>query len=173
MIARGRSRPGPGLDAQALQITRAISDVSSWVQRLVQRFEGLAVIAEVNLHAADVDVGPASRLQLADLAQRILLGGQEEAVSARSDGPGPSLAVATLGQPAARLRKGDRVHQSRWNALRPLRLVGECATEVGGIGQGGQSWPQHGGADHEWPHHASHACSKRRVGHAAIMARIG
>ena len=125
VIARGRARPRAGLLAQLLQELRRVGDVARRLERLGQRGEGVTVVAEVDLHAADVDVGAALGAQFLHLAQGLGLGRQEEAVRARGHRPGPRPGGTLVGMPAPGFGERQRLHQAGRDALLALRLAGE------------------------------------------------
>ena len=95
------------------------------------------MIAEVDLHAANVDVRAAARLQLPDLVQRLPFGRQVVGRRARGHGPGPGLGAAVFGQPAARFRERDGAHEALRNSFGAFGLVGDRAADVGQAGGDG------------------------------------
>src|SRR5690606_38243232 len=92
---------------------------------------GVPVVAEIDLHAADVDVGPPRPLQFEHLAQGLLLGFEVEALRTRGDGPGPRLRGTLLGEPAPGFGERHRLDQTGRNALGALRLAGERGAQAG------------------------------------------
>ena len=173
VVECGRARPRPGVLAQTLQEPRSIGDVAGRVERLVQGCEGVGVIAEIDLHAADINVRAAARLQLPNLVQRLTFGLQVVGRRARGHGPWPSLGAPVLGQPAARLRERDGPHQPLGNALGALGLIGDRPADVGQAGADGPGWQQ-ARCDVEGQHRQG---SPERYGeplrHPAIIATTG
>ena len=122
---RWRPRPGLGLLAQLPQNLRAVRDIDGGLEHLGHRVEGVAVVAEVDLHAANVDVRAALAAQLLHLAQRLRLRRKVEAVGARRDRPGPGSRGALVGQPAPEFGERHHLDQAGREYLGALRPAGQ------------------------------------------------
>ncbi len=127
MVVGRRNRPVPGHVEKVAQEGGAVSRVGRRIERSVQAREGMRVVHQVHLQAADVDRLHALGLQVLDGRDRIGLGGEELAGAAHVDGPRPRPRPAGGIGPAA-FDDADRRQQAGRDVLRPLRRPDRVVT---------------------------------------------
>jgi hypothetical protein len=108
VVALDSPVPGAGLLLQPLQIACTIGDIPPGLECLVQAGEGVGVVHQVDLHAADVDVALARGPQSLDMCNSFALGGEVATVARIVDGPRPSRGTALVTIVAARFGDRDR-----------------------------------------------------------------
>lgn len=102
--------PVTGGGVELVQEARSIGGVRRRVECLLQRGEGVRVMVQVDLHAADVDRADPLGLKGANGSQGRVLGGEVMAGALGVDGPGPGGDVAAaIG--AAAFDAGDGGHE--------------------------------------------------------------
>lgn len=102
--------PVTGGGVELVEEARSIGGVGRRVECLLQRGEGVRVVVQVDLHAADVDRADALGLQGTDGGQGGAFGGEVVAGAFGVDGPGPRGDVAAaIG--AAAFDAGNGGHQ--------------------------------------------------------------
>ena len=123
MVVRGGLSPVLGSLVHGAQVLGAICGVGDGIKSLRQRFEGIGMVFQVNLHAADVNVAHA--LSQKDLGFRhgFFLGGVKLPLAMRCYGPGPGNIYLLFAVPTARfsLRYGSQ--EVYWNSCRTLRRL--------------------------------------------------
>ncbi len=130
MVAAGRRDPRAGFLIQFLEEIGGIPGVRRRIERLGEVAEGIAVIAQIDLHAADVDAVHPARLQGLDRGDR---GADRREVTPLPLGincPGPGNLCLPLRIPAPGFGQGDRLHQAMRNALGALFLGDRLRAQV-------------------------------------------
>jgi hypothetical protein len=98
-----------------------IGDVGRGIEGTGEIGESMAVVAEVDLHAADINVAHALGLQFARLGQGFIPVGEEPVLRAGLNGPGPGKTCPVLAPPATRFSNGDGGQQLPRNGEAFLR----------------------------------------------------
>ena len=145
------TRPVVGLGVQIGQEARGIGRVGGGIERLLQAGEGIRMVHQVDLHAADVDRADATGLQPPRRGDRLLLGVVEAALPFGIDGPGPGRQHAAGRIAPAALDPADRRQELRRQGAGPLggndrgaaqRAWGEDRDERRGPGRPQETWQQ-------------------------------
>ena len=103
MIAADRLALGLVRREQAGEEARRVGGIRGGIERGLEIVEGIGVIVQVDLHAADIDVPNAARLESTDVRDGLGLGWEETSVRSVRDGPRPGKTCPFPGVPAPRL----------------------------------------------------------------------
>ena len=121
VIHRRRLLPVAGLRVKRLEELRRISGIRLRVERQFQVREGVRVVHQVDLPAADVDRSDPVRLHGTDRGHRLGLGIVENALALGVHGPRPGVHGAGGRVASAALHPADRGQQMCRDAAAPLR----------------------------------------------------
>ena len=108
---RRRLRPVAGVAIEIIEEPSGIGDVAVRLEGVVECGEGVGMGQQIDLHAADVDIAHAARLQTANFGNRCLLARQKAALALGIDGPGPGKICPLFGIPMAGFDQGQGFQQ--------------------------------------------------------------
>ena len=111
MVAGDGERPGTGLGEELLKESGGVAGVGGRVEGFFERGEGVGVVHEVDLHAADVDGAGAAGAVGGDGGDGLLLCVEPFADALDIDGPGPGGDGAGV-VAAAAFHDGHGLHQA-------------------------------------------------------------
>ena len=101
------------------------------IERLFDTGEGVGMVFQIDLHAADVNVFNAIGLQRFDERHGIDATGQKIPLAAGRNRPGPGKNFPVFSVPTPRFRMGNGIQQTCRNALAAFVLGDELRTSLG------------------------------------------
>ena len=134
VIGRGGLHPASAAAVQRIEEAGGVECVGGGIERRIQRGEGVRMVHQVDLHAADIDRAHALRLHRAHGVDRLPLAGEELAAALDIDGPGPGPDLAgRSGRPLSTSAMAPSRRSGRRSALSaPTMAVSHCALGEGG-----------------------------------------
>ncbi len=92
---------------QALEQRDGVAGIGLGVERAFKIFKGIGVVAQIDLHAAHIDVADAAGLQLLHMGDGGVLGGKVLPIRTVGHGPWPGKKCLFLRVPASRFDARD------------------------------------------------------------------